>query len=153
VLVQTSAALQLTTQLAATNDQLHKLGIALLLVALGGVVLAVILGWIVGRTALIPLNDLTDAVEQVAETTDVSRRLDPGGDDELGRLRRTFNHLLAALEAPRTPSDNWCSTPRTSCAPPSPACGRTWKSSAGSTNSRRQTARCSSPTSSPRWAS
>jgi len=53
VLVQTSAALQLTTQLAATNDQLHKLGIALLLVALGGVVLAVILGWIVGRTALI----------------------------------------------------------------------------------------------------
>ena len=99
VLVQTSAALQLTTQLAATNDQLHKLGIALLLVALGGVVLAVILGWIVGRTALIPLNDLTDAVEQVAETTDVSRRLDPGGDDELGRLRRTFNHLLAALEA------------------------------------------------------
>jgi len=46
-----------------------------------------------------PLNDLTDAVEQVAETTDVSRRLDPGGDDELGRLRRTFNHLLAALEA------------------------------------------------------
>jgi len=37
----------------------------------------------------------------VAETTDVSKRLDPGGADELGRLRRAFNHLLSALERSR----------------------------------------------------
>jgi len=49
----------------------------------------------------VPLNSLTDSVEDVAETTDVSRRLSPGGQDELGRLRRTFNRLLEALESSR----------------------------------------------------
>ena len=53
------------------------------------------------RTALVPLNSLTDTVEDLAETTDVSRRLAPGGPDELGRLRRTFNRLLEALESSR----------------------------------------------------
>ena len=37
----------------------------------------------------------------MAETTDVTRRLSPGGPDELGRLRRTFNRLLEALESSR----------------------------------------------------
>jgi two-component system sensor histidine kinase MprB len=55
----------------------------------------------VARTALVPLNALTDTVEDLAETTDVSRRLSPGAPDELGRLRRTFNRLLEALEASR----------------------------------------------------
>jgi two-component system sensor histidine kinase MprB len=40
-------------------------------------------------------------VEDLAETTDVTRRLEPGGYDELGRLRRTFNRLLEALESSR----------------------------------------------------
>ena len=70
-------------------------------VALAGVLLAVVLGWLVARTALIPLNDLTDTVEDLAETTDVTRRLQPGRPDELGRLRRTFNRLLEALESSR----------------------------------------------------
>ena len=65
------------------------------------VLLAVVLGLAVARAALRPLNALTDSVEDVAETTDVTRRLSPGGADELGRLRRTFNRLLEALEASR----------------------------------------------------
>ena len=48
-----------------------------------------------------PLNNLTETVEELAETTDVSRRLDPGGPDELGRLRRAFNRLLVALDTSR----------------------------------------------------
>ena len=48
-----------------------------------------------------PLNSLTRTVEELAETTDVSKRLDPGGPDELGRLRRAFNRLLAALDTSR----------------------------------------------------
>ncbi len=70
-------------------------------VALIGVLLAVVLGWLVAHTALVPLNALTDTVEDLAETTDVTRRLSPGGPDELGRLRRTFNRLLEALEFSR----------------------------------------------------
>ena len=48
-----------------------------------------------------PLDQLTDSVEELARTTDVSQRLDPGGPDELGRLRRAFNRLLAALDSSR----------------------------------------------------
>jgi two-component system, OmpR family, sensor histidine kinase MprB len=94
-------ALQLATPLSGVNRQLTRLGLALAAVAIGGVVLSVLLGWLVARATLGPLNDLTASVEEVAETTDVSRRLDPGGIDELGRLRRAFNRLLSALEVSR----------------------------------------------------
>jgi two-component system sensor histidine kinase MprB len=42
---------------------------------------------------------VTDDIEQIAETTDVSKRLDEGGQDELGRLRRTFNKLMNSVES------------------------------------------------------
>ncbi len=93
-------ALQIAT-LFNGNSELTKLALLLGAVALIGVILAVVFGWLVARTALVPLNSLTDSVEDVAETTDVSRRLPPGGADELGRLRRAFNRLLEALESSR----------------------------------------------------
>jgi two-component system sensor histidine kinase MprB len=97
----TGGALQLATPLTGVDSQLGQLGLVLALVAVAGIALALLLGWLVGRTALVPLDDLTSSVEDVAVTTDVSRRLDPGGPDELGRLRRAVNHLLAALERSR----------------------------------------------------
>ncbi len=93
-------ALQIATLLNVSSE-LRTLALLLGVVALIGVVLAVVLGWLVARTAIVPLNSLTDTVEDLAETTDVSRRLSPGGPDELGRLRRTFNRLLEALESSR----------------------------------------------------
>ena len=54
-----------------------------------------------GRTVLRPLDELTGTIEDLARTTDMSQRLDPGGPDELGRLRRAFNRLLAALDSSR----------------------------------------------------
>jgi two-component system sensor histidine kinase MprB len=93
-------ALQIAT-LLNVNSQLEKLALLLGAVAFVGVLLAVVLGWLVARTALVPLNALTDTVEDLAETTDVTRRLSPGRPDELGRLRRTFNRLLEALESAR----------------------------------------------------
>ena len=93
-------ALQIAT-LLNVDTVLKKLALLLGSVAFVGVLLAVALGWLVARTALVPLNALTDTVEDLAETTDVSRRLQPGRPDELGRLRRTFNRLLEALESSR----------------------------------------------------
>ncbi len=93
-------ALQIATLLNVSSE-LKKLALLLGAVALIGVLLAVGLGWLVARTALVPLNSLTHTVEDLAETTDVTRRLTPGGQDELGRLRRTFNRLLEALESSR----------------------------------------------------
>ena len=91
-------AFQFYQPLAAVDSQLSRLGSVLVGVAVLGIALALVLAYLVARTALVPLDELTSAVEGVAATTDVSRRLDPGGADELGRLRRAFNHLLAALE-------------------------------------------------------
>jgi two-component system sensor histidine kinase MprB len=93
-------ALQIAT-LLNVGPELTKLGLLLGAVATTGVLLAVVLGLLVARTALVPLNSLTDTLEELAEATDVSRRLSAGGADELGRLRRTFNRLLEALESSR----------------------------------------------------
>ena len=98
--LQNGGALQIAT-LFNGNSELKTLALLLGVVALIGVLLAVALGWLVARTALVPLNSLTDTVEDLAETTDVSRRLSPGGPDELGRLRLAFNRLLEALESSR----------------------------------------------------
>jgi two-component system sensor histidine kinase MprB len=99
-ILEEGGALQIAT-LLNVSSVLDRLGIVLGAVALIGVLLAVVLGWLVAQTALVPLNALTATVEDLAETTDVARRLSPGGPDELGRLRRTFNRLLEALETSR----------------------------------------------------
>jgi two-component system sensor histidine kinase MprB len=100
LVLEEGGALQIAT-LLNVGSELDRLGIVLGAVALIGVLLAVVLGWLVAQTALVPLNELTATVEDLAETTDVSRRLSPGAPDELGRLRRTFNRLLEALEFSR----------------------------------------------------
>ena len=117
-------ALQIAT-LVDVNSELKKLAALLGAVALAGVLLAVALGWLVARTALVPLNSLTDTVEDLAETTDVSRRLEPGGFDELGASGgpSTACSRRSSRRAGRRAS--WCSTPRTSCARRSPACAPT----------------------------
>ena len=98
-------ALQITAPLTGVNHELNHLAVALWVIVLVGVVAAVLLGLALGRTVLRPLNSLTGTVEELAETTDATtampKRLDPGGADELGRLRRAFNQLLAALDSSR----------------------------------------------------
>lgn len=94
-------ALQLATPITGLDNELSHLGLELLLFGLAGVMLALLLGLTISRTALAPLHQLISSVEEVAATTDVSKRLDPGSQDELGTLRRTFNRLLAALEQSR----------------------------------------------------
>ncbi len=99
--LDTGGALQVTTPLTGVNQELRHLAFALWIIVIGGVAIAVVLGLAVGRTALRPLNSLTETVEELAETTDMSKRLDPGGPDELGRLRRAFNRLLVAVDTSR----------------------------------------------------
>ncbi len=94
-------AVQFTTPLAGVNHELGHLALALWLIVIVGIAVAVLLGLVVGRTVLRPLNSLTRSVEELAESTDVAKRLEPGGPDELGRLRAAFNRLLAALDSSR----------------------------------------------------
>jgi two-component system sensor histidine kinase MprB len=92
-----TTALQLAVPLSGVNQQLTHLELWLLAIAALGVLIAVILGFAVARTAIRPLDAVTEEIEEVAESTDLTRRLEEGGRDELGRLRRTFNRMLAAL--------------------------------------------------------
>ena len=70
----------------------------LLLVAVAGAGLAVVLGAGVARTAIGPVRELTETVEHVTATTDLSARIDVAGEDELARLASSFNQMLAALD-------------------------------------------------------
>jgi two-component system sensor histidine kinase MprB len=94
-------AIQVARPLADVERTLDRLALVLILVSAGGIALAAVLARFIARTALAPVARLTGAVEHVAATGDLSRRLAParGGEDELARLARSFNAMLAALEA------------------------------------------------------
>ncbi len=79
--------------------ELRNLVRTLLVVAAGGLLLALSLGLFLARAALHPLEKVTNEIESVAETNDMGYRLAEGDEDELGRLRRVFNRLLSTVES------------------------------------------------------
>ncbi len=87
--------------LASTNHALDYLRLVLILVAIGGVALAAMIGWAIGRASIRPVEHLTLAAEHVATTQDLSATIEEEGDDELARLARSFNAMLRALDASR----------------------------------------------------
>src|SRR5581483_1708926 len=94
-------SLQVARSLEEVDRDLQRLALIFGVVAVAGVALAAGLGWAVARTALVPLDRLTETVEHVGETEDLTRRVENGRRDELGRLTTSFNRLLAALERSR----------------------------------------------------
>ncbi|MDQ2953112.1 MAG: HAMP domain-containing histidine kinase [Chloroflexota bacterium] len=81
------------------ESALAETRLRLALVALGGVLLAGALGTLVARAALTPVRKLTNIVEDVARTRDLSQRVTSNAThDELGRLAASFNVMLAELE-------------------------------------------------------
>jgi two-component system sensor histidine kinase MprB len=91
-------ALQVARSLGEVNRTLHRITIFLILIAAGGVAIAGGLGLVVSQAALAPVRRLTKATEKVAETQDLSERIEANGEDELSRLAASFNTMLAALE-------------------------------------------------------
>ena len=91
-------ALQVARPLDEVNDTLDDLVVILVLVSIGGVVLAAGLGYLVSRTAVAPAAELAGAAQEVAQTSDLTRRIDVRGSDELGRMAASFNEMMAALE-------------------------------------------------------
>jgi two-component system sensor histidine kinase MprB len=91
-------SLQIARRLTDADAVLSSLRIWFLIVAAGGIALAAGLGALVAREALRPVRKLTDAAEHVAETYDLSSRIEVSGSDELNRLAASFNTMLAALE-------------------------------------------------------
>ncbi len=91
-------SVQIARRLSDDDIVLSQLRLWFLLVAVGGVALAALLGAFVAREALRPVRRLTDTAEHVAETHDLTQRIEVSGHDELSRLAISFNTMLAALE-------------------------------------------------------
>jgi two-component system, OmpR family, sensor kinase len=69
---------------------------------LGGTLLAVFAGVAIARRAMRPIASLTETAQEIATTRDPSKQMpDPVADDEVGKLARTLEEMLRALDAAR----------------------------------------------------
>ena len=67
-----------------------------------GAALAALAGWVVGGRLSRPVRELTRAAEHVADTQELTASIGPGkGSDEVGRLARSFDTMLRALDTSR----------------------------------------------------
>ncbi|MFF4785115.1 ATP-binding protein [Streptomyces griseorubiginosus] len=97
------AALMVATSLKGTQSTLNELALILLLVSGVGVLGAGAAGLAVARAGLRPVDKLTEAVEHVARTEDLSIRIpvDEDAEDEVARLSRSFNSMTSSLASSR----------------------------------------------------
>ncbi|MGW1809541.1 sensor histidine kinase [Streptomyces sp. NPDC002078] len=98
-----NTALLVATPLKTTQDTLNDLALILLLVSGIGVVGAGAAGLAVARAGLRPVDKLTEAVEHVARTEDLTIRIpvEDDSEDEVARLSRSFNSMTASLASSR----------------------------------------------------
>lgn len=100
--ISTTSAQLFIVDITGQVTELSNLVTTLMLVAAGGLLLALGLGIFLARQALHPLEEVTNEIESVALTNDLQYRLVEGDADELGRLRRVFNRLLGSVENSQT---------------------------------------------------
>ncbi|HEX9697401.1 MAG TPA: HAMP domain-containing sensor histidine kinase [Actinomycetota bacterium] len=91
-------ALLVAAPRATITETLNRLRLLLTWAGVLGLGLAALLSWQAAKTALRPVEDVADAATAIGETRDLSRRVDPGGEDELGKLTQAFNGMLDRLE-------------------------------------------------------
>jgi two-component system sensor histidine kinase MprB len=92
-------AVQVARPLDEVDSTLRGLILLLAAITAGGVALAAALGHLVSRTSLAPIRRFTARTEEVASGPElVGRRLPVESEDELGRLARSYNTTLEALE-------------------------------------------------------
>ncbi|MFE5024290.1 ATP-binding protein [Streptomyces sp. NPDC056656] len=94
-------ALTVAVPLTDTDKTLNNLALVLLIIGGIGVVGAGAAGLWVARTGLRPIDELTDTVEHVARTEDLTVRIPVEGDDEIARLSASFNSMTASLASSR----------------------------------------------------
>ncbi|MGC1390724.1 MAG: HAMP domain-containing sensor histidine kinase [Bacteroidales bacterium] len=87
---------------AATDTEgdlrLEKLKILLIVVCLISLLLFSIAGWFYSGRALKPISDVVKKVEDISITSLNLRVFEGNGNDEIGKLAKTFNKMLERLE-------------------------------------------------------
>lgn len=96
--------LRLIRPLSSVDSTLDSVAWSLAGIGAAGIALAAALGWAVSRAGLRPVDRLTAAAESVARTQDLTERVDagPSENDEVARLARSVNTMLAALDKARS---------------------------------------------------
>jgi two-component system sensor histidine kinase MprB len=93
-----NTAVEVALPLTEDDSVLHGLLITYALLVAAGVLLAGLIGTLVARAALLPINRFTDRTEVVTSALHAPRRLEGVGASELQRLAGSFNQMLDALE-------------------------------------------------------
>jgi two-component system sensor histidine kinase MprB len=91
-------AVQVGRSIDSIDSVLSRMRLILLLVCLGGVAFAIVLGRLVSRNVVAPIVSVTEAARHIAATEDLGRRIEVTSQDEVGELAQHFNAMLATLE-------------------------------------------------------
>ena len=96
----TDARVIVAASMAAADSSLSSLSAILGIIGLGGIALAVAVGWAISAGALRPIARMSETARAIELSRGFARRIEvkEGGRDELSELGRTFNHMLASLD-------------------------------------------------------
>jgi two-component system sensor histidine kinase MprB len=94
-------AVSVARPLSAVDESLDSLALLLVAVSAVGVFGAAVIGLVIARAGLRPVDRLTEAVEHIARTEDLDTTIPDGGKDEIARLSRSFNSMTRALASSR----------------------------------------------------
>jgi two-component system sensor histidine kinase MprB len=94
-------AAQIGRSISETNNVLGALDLRLLLIAMAGTAVAAGLAFLIARRIVRPVEQLTLAAEEIAQTQQLDQHIEIRRHDELGRLAASFNTMLAALGSSR----------------------------------------------------
>ncbi len=92
---------QVARDVAEIDEAVAGIDRQLLTVGVIGVALAALVGWMVARGTVRPVERLAARAEYVASTRDLDAPIDVDRSDELGRLATSFNTMLGALRVSR----------------------------------------------------
>lgn len=92
---------QMARPLTEADQTLKEFATLLAFGSLIGIAVAALLGTLVSRSAVKPIERLRDDVAHVAETEELGVRLEVDGDDEVAQLAVAFNGLLEQLASSR----------------------------------------------------
>jgi two-component system sensor histidine kinase MprB len=93
------STMRISRSLADTEKVLRSIRNRSMLIGLAVLALAALGGWLIARRTARPVARLTAAAEEVAATGRLEHPVPTGGNDEVGRLARSFTSMLAALDA------------------------------------------------------
>jgi two-component system sensor histidine kinase MprB len=98
-------AVVLARPLNGIDSVLSRMRLILILLSLGGIALAAVLGRLAARRVLAPLGEVAATAQHISETEDLRARIHVRADDEVGQLATRFNTMLGRLESSRADLD------------------------------------------------